>query len=139
MADNSPEKSDAAAPVVGSEDVPDSDSGAKVAGEGESAAKTADKSEGDAVMEEAKEAQGKLLQRACSRHFRAFCWTLACKFHCCNHNVFWLCGVAAASCYLFFFFFSFSPSLPLLFVYVTLCTPMDFALIAACHRRTQGA
>ncbi|PTB78166.1 hypothetical protein M440DRAFT_1420323 [Trichoderma longibrachiatum ATCC 18648] len=57
MADNSPEKPDAAAPVVGSEDVPDSDSGAKVAGEGESAAKTADKSEGDAVMEEAKEAQ----------------------------------------------------------------------------------
>lgn len=70
MADNSPEKPDAAAPVVGSEDVPDS--GANVAGEGEAAAKAADKSEGDAVMEEAKDAEGKLPQRASSRRFRAF-------------------------------------------------------------------
>ncbi|EGR47627.1 uncharacterized protein TRIREDRAFT_108451, partial [Trichoderma reesei QM6a] len=55
MADNSPEKPDAAAPVVGNEDVPDS--GAKVAGEGELTAKAAVKSEGDAVMEEAKGAE----------------------------------------------------------------------------------
>ncbi|UKZ62249.1 uncharacterized protein TrAtP1_003502 [Trichoderma atroviride] len=49
MADNAPEKPDAAAPVAGTED--------QVAGEGEVAAKTVDKAEaGDATMEEAKEA-----------------------------------------------------------------------------------
>ncbi|KAL7824220.1 hypothetical protein V8C26DRAFT_385315 [Trichoderma gracile] len=56
MADTSPEKPDAAAPVVGSEDVPDSGAN-KVAGEGELTAKAADKPEGDAVMEEAKDAE----------------------------------------------------------------------------------
>ncbi|EHK26409.1 uncharacterized protein TRIVIDRAFT_229361 [Trichoderma virens Gv29-8] len=55
MADTSPEKPDAAAPVASTEEVPAS--GPKVAGEGELAAKAADKSEGDATMEEAKDAQ----------------------------------------------------------------------------------
>ncbi|KAL7944820.1 hypothetical protein V8C42DRAFT_326009 [Trichoderma barbatum] len=56
MADNSPEKPDAAAPVASTEEVPASAS--KVAGEGELAAKAADnKSEGDATMEEAKDAE----------------------------------------------------------------------------------
>ncbi|KAL7797825.1 hypothetical protein V8C43DRAFT_277082 [Trichoderma afarasin] len=55
MADNSPEKPDAAAPVASTEPVPASEP--KVAGEGELAAKAADKSEADATMEEAKDAQ----------------------------------------------------------------------------------
>lgn len=58
MADNSPEKLDAAAPVASTEEVPASES--KVAGEGELAAKAADKSDGDATMEEAKDAEGEL-------------------------------------------------------------------------------
>ncbi|KAM0255416.1 hypothetical protein ACHAQJ_005784 [Trichoderma viride] len=49
MADNSPEKPEVAAPVVSTED--------KVAGEEELAAKTVDKAEGDATMEEAKDAE----------------------------------------------------------------------------------
>lgn len=50
MADNAPEKPEVAAPVASTED--------KVAGEGDVAAKTVDKSEaGDATMEEAKEAE----------------------------------------------------------------------------------
>ncbi|KAL7936831.1 hypothetical protein V8C35DRAFT_277346 [Trichoderma chlorosporum] len=55
MADNSPEKPDAAAPAASTEQVPAS--GPQVADEGELAAKVVDKSEGDATMEEAKSAE----------------------------------------------------------------------------------
>ncbi|RFU79697.1 pwwp domain-containing [Trichoderma arundinaceum] len=55
MADNSPEKPEAAAPVASTEEV--SAAGSKAAGEGELAAKTVDKSEGDATMEDAKDAE----------------------------------------------------------------------------------
>ncbi|PNP53190.1 hypothetical protein THARTR1_06400 [Trichoderma harzianum] len=71
MADNSPEKPDAAAPVASTEQVPASEP--KVAGEGELAAKAADKSEGDATMEETKDAQGKLPDALLARCFRASC------------------------------------------------------------------
>lgn len=67
MADNSPEKPDAAAPVASTEQVPASEP--KVAGEGELAAKAADKPEGDATMEEAKDAQGKLPNALFSKVF----------------------------------------------------------------------
>lgn len=78
MADNAPEKPEVAAPVAGTED--------KVAGEGDVAAKTVDKSEaGDATMEEVKEAEGELPQRACSKLFAHVqssysCWASILQF-----------------------------------------------------------
>lgn len=62
MAENAPEKPEVAAPVASTED--------KAVAEGDVAAKTVDKSEADdATMEEAKEAEGELPQRACSKLF----------------------------------------------------------------------
>jgi hypothetical protein len=72
MADNSPEKPEVAAPVASTED--------KVAGEGELAAKTVEKSEGDATMEEAKDAEGELSQRACSTPLAQFSNLHLCQF-----------------------------------------------------------